>query len=614
MSRGSRGGRRAAQPASDWAPVERLSANGTSVVFVEEASGLTKEFDFSTLLVAPAVQEWLAASLARQITARSGIKRVKSAENLFWVARSFATVLSEHPAPPMHPRDVTADHMLAFRARYEDIKSMGGYIAALRRLLKGDEELSEKAREGLRAIRVRKAAQEARDLEYTDAEWQQIMTAIRHDIRVARDRIHGGRELLSCFRAGDLPHGSQEEAVGRALDVFERTGDVPRYANGTQAFGAVKAGGLGAVSSLLCLSLNELTAFALLLTALTGQNFGTVTAWPAAHFRPDGGLTEDGLALVESVKPRRGPEREHMVVPLEDVLSGADSERRLFRSPLKVYLLLLDLGGTARRLGGLATLFAGHTASPGPHGGTRWASRPRAHHLVRWARDHGFPDAASAAAAGRPCVAARRLRTTVIERRRRPVAHSTRTMRETYLMPSKTVQAESRRVVADALDAEVNKARRQQGVPVFTTDLVHLAQTDLPAAAEVAGVEPQVLKHLLAGDQDTPLASCTDHTAGPHTPAGLPCTASFLACLDCENARALPHQLPVQLAAIDELQALRPHVEPQVWTVRFEPRIRQLHDIVHAFEPTERDKARDAITENQRELVRNLLEGRWDLR
>ena len=54
---------------------------------------------------------------------------------------------------------------------------------------------------------------------------------------------------------------------------------------------------------------------------------------------------------------------------------------------------------------------------------------------------------------------------------------------------------------------------------------------------------------MISGRSDTVLASCTGHTDSPHAPAGMPCTASFLECLDCPNARALPRHLPVQVAA-----------------------------------------------------------------
>ncbi len=615
MSRPSRGGRRAALPPSDWSPLERLLPGGTSVLFVEETGGRSKVFDFSQLPVPEGIQRWLAASLARQVTARSSVRRLGTAENLAFIARLFATSLSEHPVAVARPGAITADHIRAFRERHEHQKSLGGYIANLRRLLRDDEELVESARAALRSIRVRKVQAQPREDEYTDAELQMILTAARRDVRLARDRIKSGRELLARFRNGDLAPGSDEERLGRLLDAFDRTGDVPRYADGGLHNEVSEAGGITYLASLLCLTLHELTAFALLLVALTGQNFGTVVAWPAAHFRPDGRLAEDGLALVEAVKPRRGPEHEHMVTALEDVLSGEDGEHRLFRSPLRLYRLLLDLGGTARRHSVLPGVFAGYTPYPGHYGTSgRWADGPQAHHVSRWAHAHGFPDSRSESESDRPAISARRLRRTVIERRRRPVAHSTRTMREIYLMPSRSVQEDSHQVVAAALDAEVDKARRQQRIPVFTSDFVELAQTDLAAAADSVRLEPRQVTDLLSGGQDTVLASCVDHTHGPHAPAGQPCEASFLTCLSCENARALPHQLPVQLAAIDEMRAARPHFEPELWSARLEPRLRQLEDIASSFGADEVERARAAITTNQRELVRELLEGRWDLR
>ncbi|WP_236076417.1 hypothetical protein [Streptomyces coffeae] len=101
------------------------------------------------------------------------------------------------------------------------------------------------------------------------------------------------------------------------------------------------------------------------------------------------------------------------------------------------------------------------------------------------------------------------------------------------------------------------KAPAAMDIPVFTQDFIARANPE-EAAAE-AGFDAETLKRLLAGEQDTVLAGCVDHLAGPETPPGMPCTASFFACLQCDNARALPHQLPVQIAARDRLLATRPN-------------------------------------------------------
>ena len=211
-------------------------------------------------------------------------------------------------------------------------------------------------------------------------------------------------------------------------------------------------------------------------------------------------------------------------------------------------------------------------------------------------------------------VSVKRLRLTAIERRRRPVAHSQTTLRDSYLMPHPAVRAESHAIVAAALENEVRKARDHARVPVFTQDFVDLARRDPHSAATQAGLSVQELAGLIEGSQDTVLASCQDHLASPYAPPGVACSASFLACLDCANARALPHQLPIQLAAIDALEQLRPHLSPAMWARRYAPRLDQLRDITTGFQPAEIDRAKAEISDVHRHRINDLLEGRWDVR
>jgi hypothetical protein len=91
-------------------------------------------------------------------------------------------------------------------------------------------------------------------------------------------------------------------------------------------------------------------------------------------------------------------------------------------------------------------------------------------------------------------------------------------------------------------------------------------------------------------------------------------TASFLACLDCKNARALPHQLPVQVSVRDRLLAQRPNLDPTVWRVRYETPVHQLEDIMGSYTPAEREAARRSLGPDQERLVSDLLAGRLDLR
>ena len=122
------------------------------------------------------------------------------------------------------------------------------------------------------------------------------------------------------------------------------------------------------------------------------------------------------------------------------------------------------------------------------------------------------------------------------------------------------------------------------------------------------------LRQLIDGDKDTAVTACADHLSGPYTEPGQPCTASFLACLDCPNARALPRHLPLQLAMADHLAGLRPHLDPALWQARYGPRLGQLQQILSCYTAAERDQARAAITSQQRSFIADVVSGQWDLR
>jgi hypothetical protein len=224
-------------------------------------------------------------------------------------------VLAAADPPPSSPARLTSAHIAAFSLRYAAMPTGRYDMITLRALLREDPDLPESARAALLNGRL-PAPRNDRDraTAYGDQEWQLIVTAVRGDVRRARDRISTGRSLLARHRAGQLPGDSAQALLGELVDVFDRTGTVPRKPSGDPAAQVTEAGGVDAVAGALCLTADEMTAFGLLLAAQTGQNFGTIAAWPAVSFEPGGPVT-----LIEQVKPRRGPEYEHMVVPLEDL-------------------------------------------------------------------------------------------------------------------------------------------------------------------------------------------------------------------------------------------------------------------------------------------------------
>lgn len=621
MSGRGRGGRRASQPPADWQPPERLPTGGdrTAVVFYEEQSGKSHLLEFSSFPASPAMQQWMAVLLAARCGARGGSKRLATAKRYHWTLHRFITVLQEAGRVPLTPRELAPEHFQILRDQYEGHPTtLRSYLLALRRLMRTSEELTEEARRDLLRTRLPAAVTETQIMAYSDEEWQQIMTALRRDVRSSRDRIRAGVHLLDRFRSGELTPGSRDAALGRMLDMLATTGDLPRKDSGALQEEVSRLGGAMAVSGMLSLTRDECTAFALLLSVLTAENFGTVKMWPAAHTRPDGGAAPQAVALVEETKPRRGADREHMIAALEDLpaslrelVDSQDTEPRLFHSPLRVYLLL-ELTQTARRLSGATSAFISYS----PKRRTAFARDMwnTEVHVKHWSQTRDFPSLRNAVAGGRPAVQVRRIRQTALELKRRPVAHSRETLRDHYLKRSRTVQEQSRTVVGTALRGEVAKARAAMEIPVFTPDFIDRAARNPQEAAAETGLDTEVLKRLLAGEQDTVLAGCTDHLSGPETPPGIPCTASFLACLSCENARALPHQLPVQIVTRDRLLAARPNSDPAAWRTRYQTVVDRLEDILRHYTPAEQEQARAVLSDGHSGLIDDLLGGRLDLR
>jgi hypothetical protein len=594
--------------------------SGAVVLFHEESTGRTVQFDCSDLPVSGLVRDWLVRRLAERAGARSGVKRAKSFRTGYQAVREFARTLSECERPPERPADITATHIKAFGARYEDPQTRRTCVARLRIALRGCAELPEAARRELFETRLPVKRVSEQVTAYSEAEWQQIMTALRRDIRRCRDRVRAGIRLLERYRAGEIADDAQEAEAAQLLDRFMRTGDLPRQRDGGGTPAVQRCGGVVTVMRMLTLSQQEATAFALLLSVLTAENIGTVSKWPALHQRPDGtGVKGKAVALVEQRKPRRGPDREHRVAAVEDlpvslrtVMERAPADDPLFHSPLRVYELLVELTAPARLLSGLTGAFAYRRPANPDRPDAQWSAEIR---VERWARTRGFPTVNQATEGGPPGIDVRRVRQTSLEIQRRPVSHTSRTLRDHYLRRSQTVRNESQHVVAKALQGEVDKAREVAEVVVLPARLLALAAEDPAAAAAEAGVTPQVLSSMLAAERDTAVVACRDHLDSPHAPAGEACPASFLhSCLSCPNARALPHHLPVQIALHDRLEALRANLEPRLWAARFATPLARLRDILRHYSAAEHAHARASVTDRHRALITSLLDGRTDLR
>ncbi|MBO0823794.1 MAG: hypothetical protein J2P27_08045 [Actinobacteria bacterium] len=465
-----------------------------------------------------------------------------------------------------------------------------------------------------------------RTASYSRAEFQRIMSAARHDVRRAAERIRGNRALLERWRSGDIDpfEGGDAWERGELLDFIDRHCAVPRTAGGALRAWVARLGTERQHMTALHLSSLEATAFVVLLVGLTGQNRGPIISAPAGHHRPDGYSGGTASAIVELDKPRRAARR-HMDVPLVDMPdwiacpdgSDEDEQRRdVLRSAFGVYVLLGELAEPARRHLDSPRLLAWWAPQRSGHG---LMTGIDSSHVRAWAKTRdlradpptGTPPEQSAKSPRLELTLAR-IRLTYNELHQKPVAHTVRTLANDYLARNRGNLAEYQRVVANVLDEQVAKARTLAAMRTLTSEDVAEARENPTAVAARHGMHAQTLKQLLAGELDTVMAGCIDNANSPHSPAGQPCRASFMLCLDCPCARAAPHHLPLQVLVFDELERRRQSMAPLRWAGRFALRHSQLADLLGRAGPAALEEARASATSDQRQLVARFLDRELD--
>lgn len=149
---------------------------------------------------------------------------------------------------------------------------------------------------------------------------------------------------------------------------------------------------------------------------------------------------------------------------------------------------------------------------------------------------------------------------------------------------------------------------------VLTRTDLERAGTDAESVAAEYGIDAVTLKRMIAGELDTVMNACVDHRNSPHAPAGEPCRASFMLCLGCPCARALPRHLPVQVLVHDRLADRRAEMTPLEWTQRFGLAHTQLADLLSRHDDVDVDDARVNATDTDRAVVTRFLNRELDLR
>jgi hypothetical protein len=627
-------GRRAALPDDGYEPPARLLVDhGRCVVrFITEDGRTTKDFDFTIFLVSRALQVAFARAFDRATGPSGTHKTMNTANEYFRMLRLFSGHLATLPRPPQRPEQLAPSHLVGHTLRRKHLRRFRREVGTLRTCLL--------AVDGLSGPFVAKLVElsATRDpptmlSSYSRAEFNRILAAARKDARAAATRIRAHRELLERWRGGGIDETSDRTTweLGAILNHIERHGDVPRHEYGARlplrwvaAHGTVRD-----LVSLLHLHCHEAAAFLVLLIGLTGQNGGTLADAPAAHHRADGAAGGTATAIVELRKPRRGRWRSHMDVALAGLPdwlgpmpSGPVTAKEELHTPFGVYMLVAELTELARRFTGSDRLLVSW-ANRGYMVGRGFRIGLLSEMVPRWGRSQALPadpppdappdDGDASAPPSRTVdpqpleVTMPRLRVSFVQHHQKAVAHTDQVLATEYLGRDRGNIADYQQLVGRVLEEQVDKAKASVVLATLTdADLTEARQHPSTVAARF-GIDVLTLKRMLGGELDTVLAACVDHTNSPYTPAGEPCRASFLRCLDCPNARATPQHLPIQALALDALTVRRAELPPLEWARRFALPHAQLSDLLDRFPPATVEAARAEATEADRRLVARFL-------
>jgi hypothetical protein len=617
-------GRPAAQPEPGYNPPPRLltSVGRCTVVFTPETGSEVKVFDFTELPVGTGLQHEFAVAFEEHTGPGGRIKSVATAVKTFYLLKRFCAVLATQRTVPSAVADLRPGHLdeylLSQANRATGRMNLGVIRAILLRMSGLTPELRAKCAEWIPGRRDLMVARSS----YTHAEEKAILDAARGRVRAAARRIRATRDLLRKWQDGDADLTSDPLAneYCSLLDRMALTGDVPRSntSGSPKGYIAKRHGGVAALGAAVHLGWEDTAALIMLLVRLTGENGSTIARAPAAHHRPDGGTGRIASLQVDIDKPRRTNLR-YSTATWTDIPSWASapeggrelSARDELHTAFGVYMLALELTEYARASTERPELLQYWRIKQG-----RGFATAEEHHASDWGRTLGLSeDPAGPADPHAPAaleVGTGRMRTTFMARERRPTGHTPQTHADTYLRRDRTATREYQHVVAGVLATEVAKARQAGSVAMMSAeDLARVVREPQEIAARL-GVTIGVLEEIAAGQADTVLAACTDNEHSPFSEPGQPCRASFLKCLECPCARALPHHLPIQIAAHDAIAQRRAAMPALRWAQRFAAPHAQLADLLDQAGKDAVRSARRTITDDHRHLVERLLRRELD--
>lgn len=566
------------------------------MTFISEDGTQSKNFDFGSLPCNDGIRHDFAIAFEDATGVLGVSKRLRGAGALWQAARHACCWFAENRPDIGGLADLSAldARLLALSCR---VPSGPGPAPSLKTLLRCSPVVSDEARQAFARVRHHRKVKARQP--YSADEVRRITVVARGIVRRARARLRMHWEMVADYRAGrfdHLPRADLRRSLAEVLNHCAREGDFPRTASGARSFvtrRAVTAAGGCRLLSLLHLTPGEAWAFGVLLAGLTGLNLSTLDSLPAPH-RPASSPDEPGIVFVSADKPRRG-RRSAMTVPVTALRpelrpQGGENQRAAvlntsLTTAYGVFMLLLELTEPARVLTGCPHAFVYYSAQPDAveqklfgYGISSTASgvEARRRWMAPWLTGDADHDELLLG------ISMDRLRKTYLEQVRKPTAHTPATLAR-YLSRMDSVRNEGFHIVSEALDEQVAQALARRSMTV------HPDNGDNRSG------------------QDAVLGSCADFEHSPID--GKRCRQSFMACLDCSNARAFPRHLPVQLVVADRLRELRTEMPIGQWIADYAGPLAQLDDIFAEYEQAQLTAARAEITDRDHRTVNLLLSG-----
>lgn len=592
---------RAALPKSSYARPEAVTETGEEIYvrFTPESGGHPKDFEFRKLGFAPEIESAVVAGFAMACGPGGSRKTVESAKTLYAGARTLARKLQEFPSPPQTLAALAPAHLASFKlSRTRHSHSM---IQLFRVLFRRTTGLSPEFREALYAPHGWSAPNSTSSA-YSDSEARRIQRAARSEVRTALTRMRKVETEFERWKQDDsgLDAGARERC--RLLDRITRDGTEAQQLRAMKESPPQRKESASLLPELFP-SYSEISALAVLLICVSGQNLSTVCGLTADHFRADDQVTEEPLIMTRASKPRRGRHGSEMdlaMAPNQVPALGRDD----YSSTAGVYRVAHELCARVREIAKTSSLLVFYSSNVGP-GAPEIRELPTKA-IEKWRGK--LPDGTVFSR-----VNTRRLRLTYTQQHQRPVAHSATTAAKEYLSKDAEALPGYQKVVGDVLNTEVNRIRTGHSILTLTDEEITEASKNPAPIAEKLGTTTDQLQFLLQGRLDTVATACVDHANSPYSNAGSPCSASFLLCLGCPNARSEPRHIPIQAAMLASIDRRRPEMTDEEWAGRFSTAHHQLNDLL-SRQRASQSATTPAVSNGEQELIDLVLDGGLELR